>query len=185
MISGQSRQISGPGALVVGQRIGVVAVLVEEAPVGIGGGHLLRSAHRAVAALLARGQDDLGSEDLQHLASFDRHAGGHEDLDRIALQLGNRGQRDAGVAARRFEDGLAGSQLAGLFRLLDHRLGDAILHRAERVLPLELGDDAHVGIRRQPADVDHRSIADHVEHTFERNHHHPQQPVADRLFRST
>ena len=66
-----------------------------------------------------------------------------------------------------------GLQATALLGVLDHRLGDAVLDRAERVLAFELGDDAHVGIRRQPADVDHRSVADHVEHIFERNHHHP------------
>ena len=43
-----------PGALVVGPRVGVVAVLVEEAPLGMLGGHLLGPAHGAVGALLAR-----------------------------------------------------------------------------------------------------------------------------------
>ena len=64
----------GAGALVVGQRVGVVAVLVEEAPLGMLGGQLLGPAHGAVAALLAGGEDDLGAEHLEHLAALDRHA---------------------------------------------------------------------------------------------------------------
>ena len=42
-----------------------------------------------------------------------------------------------------------GVSVAVLLGVLDHRLGDAVLHRAERVLALELGEDAHVGVRRQ------------------------------------
>ena len=41
----------GAGALVVGPGVGVVAVLVEEAPLGMLLGHGLRPAHRAVRAL--------------------------------------------------------------------------------------------------------------------------------------
>jgi hypothetical protein len=51
------------------------------------------------------------------------------------------------VLARRLQDGLTRLEVTGLLGVLDHRLGDAILHRAERVLAFELGDDAHVGVR--------------------------------------
>jgi hypothetical protein len=63
--------------------------------------------HGPVRTLLARGEDDLGAEDLEHLATLDRHARGHEDLDRVALDAGDGGEGDAGVARRRLDDGLA------------------------------------------------------------------------------
>ena len=62
------------GALVVGQRVGVVAVLVQEAPLGMLGGQLLGPPHGAVAALLAGREDHLGAEHLEHLAALDRDA---------------------------------------------------------------------------------------------------------------
>jgi hypothetical protein len=89
VISGQSRQISGPVPVVVRLRVVVVAVLVEEAPLGVLRGHDLRTLDRTVAALFAGGEDDLGAEHLQHLAALDGHAGGHEDLDRVAAHLGD------------------------------------------------------------------------------------------------
>ena len=42
-----------------------------------------------------------------------------------------------------------GQQVTVLLGLLDHRLGDAVLDRAERVLALELGEDPDVGVRRE------------------------------------
>jgi hypothetical protein len=127
-------------------------------------GELLGTAHGAVRALLAGRQDDLGAHDLEHLATLDRHALGEQDLDRVALQAGDRGQRDPGVARRRLEDGLAGEQRAVLLGRFDHRLGDAVLHRPEGVLHLELGEDAHVGTGRQVRHVDDRGVTHEVEH---------------------
>ena len=95
------------GALVVRARVGVVAVLVEEVPLGVLGGQLVGPAHGAVGALRARREDDLGAEHLEHLAPLDRHVLRHQDLDRVALELGDGRQGDAGVARRRLEDRLA------------------------------------------------------------------------------
>ena len=137
------------GALVVGAGVGVVAVLVEEAPLGVLGGQRLGPLDGAVGALGAGREDDLGAEHLEHLAALDRHVLGQQDLDRVALDAGDRGQGDAGVARRRLEDRLAGTEAAVLLGVLDHRLGDAVLHRPERVLALQLGQDPHVGVGRQ------------------------------------
>ena len=103
--SGQSRQISGPVRLVVRERVRRVAVLVEE--------HVARArpptiscaaADRAVAALLARAQRDLGAEDLEQLAALDAHVLGHHDPEPVAAELGDQREPDAGVARRRLED---------------------------------------------------------------------------------
>ena len=171
----------GSGALVVGARVGVVAVLIDEAPFGVLVGELLGAAHGAVRALVAGRQDDLGAHDLEHLAALDRHALRQQDLDRVSLEAGDRRQRDAGVARRRLEDRLAGQQPAVLLGGLDHRLGDPVLDRAERVLHLELGEDAHVRVGREVGDVDDRRVADQVEHVGV----HGADPRQSLLSRST
>ena len=77
-------------------------------------------------ALRARREDDLGAEHLEHLAALDRHVLGQHDLDRVALELGDRRQGDAGVARRRLEDRLARLQqpvLLGLPRSSPWRCG--------------------------------------------------------------
>jgi hypothetical protein len=129
------------------------------------GSHRLRAPHRAVAAFLARSEDQFSTEHLQHLSALDRNTVRHENRDRVTLHLRNRRQRNAGVARRRFNDALARLKRSVLLGLLDHLLGDAILNRAERVLAFELGDDAHFRVRREAADIDQRRIADQVEHT--------------------
>ena len=129
-------------------------------------GHLHGALHCTVRTLFTRGENDFGAEDLEHLAAFDRHAGGHEDLDGVTLDARDGRQGDTGVARRRFEDGLTRQQATRLFGFLDHRLGDAVLHRSEGVLHLELGEDAHVRVGRQAAHVDHGRVADEVEHAF-------------------
>ena len=114
--------------------------------------------------------DDLGAPGLEELAALDRHVLGQDDLDRVALDLGDHGQGDAGVARRRLEDLLAGPQAPVLLRLLDHGLGRPVLDRAARVPALELGHDGHPGVRAEGADVDHRRVADQVEDALVAGH---------------
>ena len=170
--SGTSRQISGPGALVVGLRVGRVAVLEREPPLGVLGGHRLGPAHGAVGALAAGAVDDLGAPRLEQLPALDRHVVGQHDLEVVAAGLGDHRQRDAGVARARLEDHLAGARREGavLLRLEDHPLGRPVLHRAAGVLALELGEDAHLRVGRQRRDVDDRRVADEVERGFVDGH---------------
>ena len=51
------------------------------------------------------------------------------------------------LPGRRLQDRLAGEEVALLLRRLDHRAGDAVLDRAERVLALHLGQDANARVR--------------------------------------
>ena len=54
-------------------------------------------------------------------------------------------------------------QAAARLEVLDQVLGDAILDRARRVEHLELGEDAHRGVRRHARDLDQRRVADGLE----------------------
>ena len=51
--------------------------------------------------------------------------------------------------------------------VLDHRLGDAVLDRAGRVVALELGPDAHAGLGREARQLDERRVADRLEDVLE------------------
>ncbi len=70
---GDVTQDLGAGALVVGTGVRVVGVLIREVPVGMFGGQVDRSGDRAVRAFLTGREDQLGAEDLEHLATLDRH----------------------------------------------------------------------------------------------------------------
>ena len=84
---------------------------------------------------------DLGAEDLEQLAAFERHVLGHDDAQLVAAQLRDEREPDAGVARRRFEDRRAGREHAVGLGQLDHLERDAVLRRTARVLALELGPD--------------------------------------------
>ena len=77
---------------------------------------LLDHAH---AAFGGRREHDLGAEEAHQPAALDAEGLGHRDDERIALLRADHGEADAGVAAGRFDDGLAGLQLAGALGVLD------------------------------------------------------------------
>ena len=160
---GDIAQDFGARSFVVSSRIGIVGVLIQEAVLRVLSGHLDGSLHCTIRALFAWREDHFCAEHLEHLATFDRHAGGHQDLDRVALQARDGGEGDTGVTRRRFENGLARLQTTARLGIVDHRLGDAILHRTERVLTLEFGDQTDPWIGRQSTHIDNGSVADQVE----------------------
>ena len=86
------------GGLVMRARVRIVSVLVQETPFGMLRCKFLRTTNSTIAALFAWSEDDLGSEDFQHLATLDTHRRGHEDGDGIALHLCDSCQCDSGVA---------------------------------------------------------------------------------------
>ena len=135
------------GAVVVGERVGLVAVLVRHVVGGVGLGHLQRQLDGAVRSLRALRVDDLGPVHAQQLGALPGHVVGHHHLQRIALAAADHRQRDARVAGGRLEDGVAGLDRAPLLGVLDHRLGDAVLDRAGRVVTLELRPDANARLR--------------------------------------
>ena len=156
----------GAGALVVGQRVGRVAVLEQAHQRRVVGAELLREPDRAVAALLGGRQHDLGAEDLEQLAPLDRHVLGHDHAQPVAAQTRHHRQADAGVARRRLEDRVTLAQQALLLGELHHLQGDAVLRRSAGVLALELGEDPYGRVRRQRVHPDQRGVADDPEDVF-------------------
>src|SRR5690606_17902254 len=94
----------------------------------------------------------------------ERHRFGHDQHKPIALDGGNHRKTDTGIAAGRLDDRPAGSQSAGLLRVLDHRQRDAVLDRAGRIRALALHPYLVVG--KQPREADVRGIADGGEDVF-------------------
>ena len=103
-------------------------------------------------------------QDLEELTPLGRHVFGQHDLECVSALLADHGQRDARVARGGLEDGGARLKRAVGLGIVDHRLGDAVLHRAGGVLRLELGQDPDVRVGAELADVDDRGVADQVEH---------------------
>ena len=96
---------------------------------------------RALHALRAGGEGELGPEIGQHLAPLERHRLGHHQDQPVAAGGGHEGQRDAGVAGGRLDQGAAGLQHARGLHGVDHVDADAVLHRGDRVEELELQQD--------------------------------------------
>src|SRR5262245_2370460 len=87
------------GRLVVGERVGLVVVLIGlEVALGIGRQHLAAEPDGAVATLEGVAEDRAGAERRHHLLALAAHVGGHHQLDRIAGGGADHGERDAGVA---------------------------------------------------------------------------------------
>jgi hypothetical protein len=125
-------------------RVRRVRVLKRHEVLRLALGEVERHPHGAIGALVAGRGEDLRAEQAQQPLPLLRRVLRHDARERIALELGDERERDAGVAARRLEQLASGLELAGCLRRLDHRLRDAVLDRAGRVLALELRVEAHV-----------------------------------------
>jgi hypothetical protein len=71
----------------------------------------------------------------------------------------NHREADARVAARRFDDGLAGLQLTEALGALDDRERHAILHGGHRIEGLDLHIEVDP-LRRESLEPDQRRVAD-------------------------
>ena len=118
--------------------------------------------HRAVRALVGGRLDDRRAVQLEQPPPLGGRVRGHHARQRVALQLRDQRERDAGVAARRLEQLAARLQLARRLGGVDHRLRDAVLDRAGRVLALELRVDPDARLRREPRQLDERGVADEL-----------------------
>ena len=95
----------------------------------------------AAALSRRRRQHDLRAEEAHQLAALDAEVLGHRDDERIALVRAHHREADAGVAARRLDDGLAGPQLAGALRIFDDAEREPILDRAHRIERFDLDEE--------------------------------------------
>ncbi len=137
-----------------------VAVLVEHDPVRVLGGQFLGDPDGGVGAAGGRGGDDLRAPHGEQVAPFLGGVLRHDADDAVALELGRHGERDAGVAAGRLQDGAARGEPAVLLGLLDHVQGRAVLDGAGGVAVLQLRPDPHRVRGREPREPDQRGVPD-------------------------
>jgi len=92
------------------------------------------------------------------------HRLGHGEDEFQAFRRGDEGQRNAGVAARRFDEYGARVDLPRLQGVSDHREADAVFDAGERVEELEFEDDVREGaVRgRRAVEAHERSVADGI-----------------------
>ncbi len=156
----------GAGAVDVGLGVIRVGELVEDHPAAFVAhalGHVTGKLH---AALLG-GEHQLGAKGAHGLATLDALIFGHHQDHAVAANRRRHGQRDAGVAAGRFDQGLAGLDGAAGFGAQDHRQRRPILDRPRRVIALELGKDDVVAASGDPLEPDQRGLAHVVFERFE------------------
>ena len=102
------------------------------------------------------------AEEAHQPPALDGEAFGHHDDQGIALAGADHRKADAGVAAGRLDDCLAGLQQPVALGGLDHAQRQSVLDRAERIERLELGVDFDA-FRREALEPHDRRVADGVE----------------------
>eukprot|EP00128_Syssomonas_multiformis_P009023 Colp12_sorted_trinity150504_noHs@36007 len=138
----------GAGGLSVGLGVvGVVELLKHEALAIQLVQNLLSLLDGARHALLARRENQLGTEGLQHDTSLKGESAGHDHNQLVTASSSHHRQSDASVATGRLhKSGHTRNNLASGFSRQNHALGDSILDGAARLHGLELqknvGNDA-------------------------------------------
>jgi hypothetical protein len=139
--------------------VGGVLELAHEVERRVGLRELLGLGDRALHALRARREHELGAERDEHLPPLEAHRVGHGQ--HAAVPTRGRGERegDAGVAARGLHDAAARPQEALLLGVPHHRRADAALHRVRGVPPLDLREHARASALREAPQLDERCAA--------------------------
>ena len=119
-----------------------------------------------------RRDDDLCAQKAHQSPPFDAEALGHGDNERIAFRGADHGEPDAGVAARRLDDRLAGLEFAGSFRRLDHAERQTVLDRAQRVEGLDFHVEIHP-LRGEAVDPHDRRVSDRLQYALKSRHANP------------
>src|SRR5438270_802787 len=152
----------GARAFVVRARVGRVRVLERHEVPRVVLRQLQREPNGAVRSFGARRLDDGRAVQAQQAPSLLRRVLREHARERVALQLRDERERDPSVAARRLEQLAAGLELPRRLGGVDHRLRDAVLDGAGRILPLELREDARAAAWRQALQLDERGLPDEI-----------------------
>ena len=125
----------------MGGGVGGVHKLAGDEAVGQLLGQLVGLGDGTLHALGALGQDQLCAVGLHQLAALDAHRLRHHDDDAVAAGGGDGSQADAGVAGGRLDDDGVGLQQALGLGVVQHGLGDPVLHGAGGIQVFQLGQD--------------------------------------------
>jgi hypothetical protein len=128
--------------------------------------HLVGEVARRLHATALRREHDLGAEGTHGLPAFDGKMLRHDEDQAIAAYRRGHRERDAGIPGGRFDQRVAGLDLAAALCAADHRDRGPVLHRACGIVALQLGQ-YHVVVRpvalpRQPLQPHQRRPADEV-----------------------
>ena len=159
--------------LAVDLRVRLVGELAGQDGARTLGGDLLGLGDRALHAEGGVGEDQLGAVGPQQRPALLGHRLRHREDDVVAAGGADQGERDAGVARGRLDDGAAGLELTGALRRVDDRDADAVLDRAGRVVELELGRDRGLGTVGDPVEAHQRGVADELGHVVVDGHGKP------------
>ena len=96
----------------------------------------------ALHALGAFGENQLRAVGFHDLTALHAHGFRHDDDDPVAPGGGYGGQTDTGVAAGGLNDDRTGLQKALGLSVIDHGLGNAVLHAAGGIEIFQLGHDS-------------------------------------------
>ncbi len=120
-------------------RVGRIVKLLQNIAVGRVGQDLVSLGDGPFHAVGTRRQHDLGAKRPQQNAPLQAHCFRHREDDLVALDGGDEGEGDAGVAAGGLDqDGFAGLDLALLLRVVDHCQANAVLYARQRILTFQL-----------------------------------------------
>jgi len=161
-------------AFVVSQPIGVVIELVhQEVLVRLFPGQPIRFLNGPVGALIARGEQDLGSVGFQDPLPLFARRFAHRHQQPIALDRTDHRQADGRIAAAGLQHDLVRRQQALRLGLFDHHQPDAVLDRASRIHRFQLDQQFHARHRVHPVDPYQWGMANQFENTlhFLRCHH--------------
>ena len=120
----------------------------------------------ALHAVLTRGENNLSTIGMDHVAAFNRHRIRHDDDNLVAMSAANHGNTNTGVAGGRFVNRGTGLQTARLFSVQNDGLSDAVLHGTSRIEGFELRENAGLKTKLllKLAQFDEGGIADQVGH---------------------
>ena len=137
--------------------VGIVELIEHQA--------LARSLHRqrlVARGLHAVGFNQLGAISGHRIFALLRGIFRHQQNQPIAAHGRHHGQRNAGVAAGGFNQGVARADSAALFGLHNHIERGAVFHRAGRIVALKLGPHLRLRVRGHTLQADKRGVADAI-----------------------
>ncbi|MNZ41680.1 hypothetical protein D3C78_592350 [compost metagenome] len=151
----------GAGAGIVGFGIVTVAELVEHQATAFG----LQPVGQVASALHAfffADQDQLGAIGRHGCLAFSTGVVRHDQDHLVTLDRRRHGQGDSGVARRRFDQGVAGLDLAAQFGVADHRQRRPVFDRTRRVIAFKLEQESVAGLTAHALQADQRRVADAI-----------------------
>jgi hypothetical protein len=148
----------GTGGFVVRQRVVGVAELVEHPPLPFPlqpRGQIARTLH---AFFLAH-QNQFGAVGPHRRPPLGALVFRHDQLQAVTLHRRDHRQRDAGIAAGRLDQHIAGPDLAARLGLPDHAQRRPVLDRTGGIVAFQFSQNETAGVSRQPPQPNQRGIA--------------------------